>query len=207
MRHHTGDRVVLRILALVFAAPLFAVAPANAQDARAESAAMAAKIERMQKAGEHPRPPSAPPVSTAFTDREVNSYLQVEGPMFLPAGIAKPRLSIDAGGKITGRAVVDLDKLSLSQPRGLLDPLAFVRGSVEVVATGSVAAGNGRGVAHFESATIAGIPVPKAVAQEVLRFTTRTEQRPEGFAFDTPFDLPANIRGVAVDAGRVTVTQ
>jgi hypothetical protein len=68
-------------------------------------------------------------------------------------------------------------------------------------------ASNGRGVAHFESATIAGIPVPKAVAQEVLRFSTRTEQRPDGFAFDTPFELPAQIRSATVDAGRVTVTQ
>lgn len=168
---------------------------------------MAAKIERMQKAGEHPRPATAPPVSTTFTDREVNAYLEVEGPTFLPAGIARPHVSIEAGGKVTGRAIVDLDKLSLSQPRGLFDPLSFVRGSVEVVATGSVAASNGRGVARFDSATIAGIPVPKAVAQEVLRFSTRTEQRPEGFAFDTPFELPANIRGVIVDAGRATVTQ
>jgi hypothetical protein len=207
MRHHKSYRVVLRIHPLLIAASLIALAPVDAQDARTDYAAMATKIARMRELGEHPRPAHAPPANTVFTEREINAYLQIEGPSFLPTGIAKPRVSIDGGGRVTGRAAVDLDALSLSQPRGLLDPLAFVRGSVEVVATGSVVASNGRGVAHFESATIAGIPVPKAVAQEVLRFSTRTEQRPDGFAFDTPFELPAQIRSATVDAGRVTVTQ
>lgn len=168
---------------------------------------MAAKIERMQSLGEKPALPNSPPMNTTFTDREVNAYLQLEGHSFLPAGITNPRVSIGANGKVTGRAIVDLDALRSSQPRGLLDPLAFVRGAVEVVATGSVTASNGNGVAHYESVTIAGIAVPKTIAQEVLRFSTRTKERPQGFAFDTPFELPAQIRSVTVDAGRVTVSQ
>jgi hypothetical protein len=168
---------------------------------------MAAKIARMQELGEHPRAPKAPPVSTTYTDREMNAYLQIEGPSFLPEGITNPRVATGAAGKITARATVDFNKVRLSQPRGLLDPLAFVRGSVEVVATGSLLMQNGRAVAHFESGTIAGIGVPKAVVQELLRFSTHTPARPEGFALDTPFDLPGQIRSVAVDAGRVTVTQ
>jgi len=168
---------------------------------------MAAKIAHMQDIAEHPRPPNAPPVSTTFTDREMNAYLQIEGPSFLPDGVTSPRVSTGAGGKITARATVDLNAVRLSQPRGFLDPLSFVRGVVEVVATGSLTAQNGSAVAHFESGTIAGIGVPKAVVQELLRFSTRTPARPEGFALDTPFDLPGHIRSVTVDAGRVTVTQ
>jgi hypothetical protein len=82
-----------------------------------------------------------------------------------------------------------------------------MRGSVEVVATGSIAAKNGSAIGHFESATIAGFAVPKSVAQELLRFYTRTPERPQGFPLDAPFELPAKIRSVTVDAGRVTVTQ
>jgi hypothetical protein len=190
------------------AAAVLALAPVNAEDAsRTESAAMAAKIARMQELGEHPRPPNAQPVRTAFTDREMNAYLQVEGPTFLPAGITNPHISTGDGGRATARAIVNLDAVRLSQQRSFLDPLAFMRGSVEVVATGSIAAKNGSAVGHFESATIAGFAVPKSVAQELLRFYTRTAERPQGFPLDAPFELPAQIRNVTVDAGRVTVTQ
>ncbi len=200
--------MTLHFRLLLIAATVFALAPANAQDAsRADAAAMASKITRMQEIGAHPRPPKAAPVRTAFTDREMNAYLQVEGPSFLPPGIANPGVSTRDGGRVTARAIVDLDAVRLSQQRSFLDPLAFVRGAVEVVATGSVAANDGSGIGHFESATIAGIAVPKRVAEELLRFYTRTPERPQGFPLDAPFELPAHIRSVTVDAGRVTVTQ
>ena len=50
-------------------------------------------------------------------------------------------------------------------------------------------------------------PVPKRVVQELLRYYTRTPDRPEGYGLDTPFELPAEIRSVTVGAERVTVTQ
>jgi hypothetical protein len=193
---------------LLIAATLFALAPATADDAsRAESAAMAAKVARMQEIAAHPRPAKAEPVRTSFTDREMNAYLRVEGPSFLPKGITNPNVSTAEGGRITARANVDHDAVRLSQQRGLLDPLAFVRGSVEVVAAGFIVARDGSGTASFESATVAGIPVPKRVAEELLRFYTRTAERPQGFSLDDTFDLPARIRSVNVGAGRVTVTQ
>jgi hypothetical protein len=202
------SRAVLHLRPLLIAATVFAFAQANAEDAsRAESAAMAAKIARIQEIAAHPRPPKAQPLRTAFTDREMNAYLQVEGPSFLPPGITNPHVSTGEGGRATARAIVDLDAVRLSQQRSFLDPLAFVRGSVEVVATGCIVANNGSAVGHFESAMVAGFAVPKSVAQELLRFYTRTPERPQGFPLDAPFELPAQIRSVTVDAGRVTVTQ
>jgi len=193
---------------VLIAVTVLALAPANGQDAsRADSAAMASKIARMQEVGAHPRPPKAQPVRTSFTDREMNAYLQVEGPSFLPAGITNPSISTGESGRVTARAMIDLDAVRLSQQRGLLDPLAFVRGSVEVVATGFVVARNGSGTGSLESATIAGIPVPKRVVEELLRFYTRTPQRPQGFGLDDEIELPAQIRSVTVEPGRVTVSQ
>ena len=201
-------RIVGPLSALLVAATAFALASANAEDtSHAESAAMAAKVARMQEIAAHPRPSDAQPMRTAFTDREMNSYLQVEGPSFLPTGITDPHVSTGEGGRVTAQAMIDLDAVRVSQQRGLLDPLAFVRGSVEVVATGFFVASNGSGTARFESATIAGIAVPKRVAEELLRFYTRTAERPQGFSLDDTFDLPAQIRSVNVAAGRVTVTQ
>jgi hypothetical protein len=202
--HRTGS---LHSLAVLLIAALALGGAGAQQPSRADADRMAAKIAHMQDIADHPRPPNAAPVGTTFTDREMNAYLQLEGPSFLPDGITNPRVSTGAGGRITARATVDLNAVRLSQPRGFLDPLSFVRGSVEVVATGSLTAQNGSAVAHFESGTIAGIGVPKAVVQELLRFSTRTPARPEGFALDTPFDLPGHIRGVTVEAGRVTVAQ
>jgi hypothetical protein len=196
---------IRRLLGVVAAVALL---PAGAQEtAHADADSMAVKIARIQETGARPRPQDAAPIRTTFTDREVNAYLELDGPMFLPPGIASPRVSLGDGGRVTARAIVDLDAVRLARPRGLLDPLAFVRGSLEVVATGSIRANDGTGIGHFESATVAGVPVPQRVAQELLRFYTRTPERPEGFGLDTPFELPAGIRSVTVEAGRATVVQ
>ena len=66
---------------------------------------------------------------------------------------------------------------------------------------------DGQGVIRYESATVGGIAVPQTVAQELLRFYTRTPERPRGFAFDEPFALPAGLRAVSVERGAATVTQ
>ncbi len=187
---------------------MLVLAPALAQDAtHVAAASMAAKVAQIQEAGAKPRPPNAKPLRTAFTGREVNAYLQIDGPSFLPKGITEPRIASGAGGKVTARAIVDLDAVRLSQPRGLLDPLSFVTGTLEVVASGVVTTANGSGTGRLESATVGGIPVPKRVVDELLRFYTRTPERPQGFGLDSRFDLPARIRDVVIDAGRVTVTQ
>ena len=204
MRSH----ILLHLRPFLIAAGAFALAAANAQDAsRADSAAMASKIARMQEIAAHPRPPKAEPLRTTFTDREMNAYLQVEGPSFLPTGIADPQVSTGEGGRVTARATIDLDAVRLSQPRGLLDPLAFVRGAVEVAATGFIVAGNGSGTAVSNPPRSQALPYRSASREEVLRFYTRTPERPQGFSLDDTFDLPAQIRSVTVDAGRVTVTQ
>ena len=52
-----------------------------------------------------------------------------------------------------------------------------------------------------------GINVPKTLAQELLRFYTRSPERPSGFSFDEPFELPAKIRAVSTERGAATVTQ
>jgi hypothetical protein len=110
-------------------------------------------------------------------------------------------------GRVAARAIVDLDAVRAARERSWLDPLAFVTGSVEVVASGAVAVERGEGVVRFESATVGGISVPKTVAQELLRFYTRSPERPGGFAFDEPFPLPPGVRDLTVDTGRATLVQ
>ena len=193
------------VVTLVVAATL---GTAGAQElSLAEADAMEAKIMRIAAAAEAPQPAGAPPLRTSFTEREINAYLQHYGPTFLPAGIARPQVAIGDGGGIVARAIVDLDAVRRSRERSLFDPLAYLTGAVEVVTAGTVTGTDGVGIIHLESATVAGVAVPQTVAQELLRFYTRSPERPSGFEFDKPFELPANIRAVSVARGAATVVQ
>jgi hypothetical protein len=200
------DRTTRRSVAF---APLLLLAAATAAQtlSRADADAMNAKIERIVAAADQPRPPDAAPLTTSFTDRETNAYVEFYGHEFLPPGVGKPRVRFGADGRVAARAQVDLDAVRNARERGWLDPLAFVTGTVEVVASGAVTTAGGEGIVRFESATVGGVGVPKTVAQELLRFYTRTPERPQGFAFDEPFALPPGVRSIAVDMGRATLVQ
>jgi hypothetical protein len=201
------SRRVARTLAGVLLSLAASVAPAQAPS-REDAVAMQLKLDRVAAAGAHaPRPADAPPIHTTFTERELNAWLALEGPAVLPPGIANPRAQLGDDGRVRARAVVDLDAVRRARERSAFDPLAYVTGAVEVVATGRVEANNGQAIVRFESATVGGVSVPKTVAQELLRFYTSTPDRPRGFAFDEPFALPAGIRAVNVERGAATVTQ
>jgi hypothetical protein len=181
---------------------------ARAQEpTRAEADSMQTKIDRVAATAEAPpRAANEPPLKTTFSEREINAYLVLDGPDFLPSGITKPRVRLD-DGRVEARAVVDLDRVRRSRERGAFDPLAYITGTVEVVASGRIEGRDGEGLIRYESATVAGVGVPKTVAQELLRFYTSTPGRPSGFAFDEPFALPAGLRAVDVERAAAIVTQ
>jgi hypothetical protein len=196
---------ILFVIAMLGAAMFVAHAQ---EPARAEADSMQAKIDRVAATAEAPpRPASARPLKTTFTEREINAYLALEGPAFLPSGIAMPRVRLDDDNRVQARAIVDLDGVRRSRERSVFDPLAYVTGAVEVVAVGRVEGSGGEGLIRYESATVGGVAVPKTVAQELLRFYTITPARPRGFAFDEPFALPVGLRAVSVERGAATVTQ
>ena len=203
-------RAVL-VLATFASVALSAIGPgvgAHAQEfSLADADAMQAKLTRMQEAAEAPRASGALPLETSLSESEINAYFEHYGESFLPPGIAKPRGTLLDGGRLVARAIVDLDAVRLARERSLFDPLAYLTGSVEVIATGTIAGSDGQGVIRFESATLAGISVPKQVAQQLLRFYTRTEERPGGFQFDEPFAMPAQVQSVSGVRGSITVTQ
>jgi len=203
-------RAVL-VLLTVASVALSAIGPgagAHAQEfSRADADAMQAKLTRMQEAAESSRASGAPPLRTSLSESEINAYFEHYGESFLPPGIAKPRATLLDGGRLVARAIVDLSTVRVGGEGGLFDPLSYLKGSVEVVATGTIAGSDGQGVIRFESATLAGISVPKQVAQELLRFYTRTAERPGGFLFDEPFAMPAQVQSVSGVRGSVTVTQ
>jgi hypothetical protein len=181
---------------------------ASAQDPVRDAAERAqTKLEAIAAAGEKQRDAPAPALRTVLTEVEVNALLKVRGPEALPAGISDPEVRLGDDNRLRARAIIDLDAVREAKQRGWRDPLSYVVGSVEVIATGRIIAEQGIGRAELESATVAGLAVPKSVAQELLRFYTATPERPQGFSLDDSFALPAGIHRVIVRRGNATVVQ
>jgi len=66
---------------------------------------------------------------------------------------------------------------------------------------------SGRGRFDLQSATLAGVPVPKAILQELVSYYSRTADHPDGVRLDSPFELPAKIQQIEVGQGQAVVVQ
>src|SRR6185436_9810778 len=125
----------------------------------------------------------------------------------LPVGLKHPTITLLDAGRVESKALVDLDLIRTSEKRGWLDPLAYVSGIVEVRTVGTFKGSNGKGVYAYESASLAGVPVPKTVLAELVAYYTRTPETPKGIPLDAPFELPHRIRDVELRRGMATVIQ
>ncbi len=145
---------------------------------------------------------------TTVTEHEVNSFLTFEAADQIPAGVVEPTLTIVGEGRVSARAVVDLDAVrKQNTQRSLLDPMSYLTGRVPVTATGILRASNGVGHFELETAAIGPVPVPKLVLQEIVGYYSRTPERPSGIGLDDSFTLPARIREIQVQAGQAVVVQ
>jgi hypothetical protein len=147
-------------------------------------------------------------MATTVTEEEVNAYLRYEAAPVLPVGIVDPSVSILSGNRVTGRAVVDLDRVRQRRnPTSLLDPVRYLRGRLVVKATGLLQAAGGVARFDLESADAGGVPIPKFLLQEIVTYYSRSPQYPSGIDLDAPLALPAGIRELQVQAGRAVVVQ
>lgn len=145
---------------------------------------------------------------TTVTENELNAYLSLDSRSDLPAGVVEPSIAILGTGRVSGRAVVDLDAVRKAQnPTSLLDPRSYLTGRLPVTAVGVLTTNNGVGRFALESATVGGVPVPKLLLQEIVSYYSRTPQKPGGINLDDPFELPARIREIQVERGQATVVQ
>jgi hypothetical protein len=181
-----------------------ALAGAAQDRSSSDAAVMRQKLATIVARAEAPTGQKPSPLRTALPEREVNAYFKVDGPEFLPAGVLAPELTIDHGGKVSARAIVDLDK---ALKPTLFNPLSWIGGKTEVTASGVVRAEHGKGLLELQRATLAGVSIPKSVLQQVVSYYTRTPESPNGFNLDEPFELPANIRSVETARGLATVVQ
>jgi hypothetical protein len=152
--------------------------------------------------------PSRRPVRTTISEREVNAYLTYELTQDLPVGVVEPSVSILGPNRVSGRAVVDLDRVRKEiNPTSRLDPLYYLTGRLPVAATGVLTTSGGVGQFHFESADVGGVPIPKFLLQQIVSYYSRSPERPSGISLESAFPLPASIREIQVARGQAIVVQ
>ncbi|HEY7170332.1 MAG TPA: hypothetical protein VH417_05760 [Vicinamibacterales bacterium] len=197
----------LRIAAALAASGVLAVAAAAADKAplRRDADQLKLKVEAIRGRSVAPE---GRPVRTAISEREVNAYLVYEFAQTLPAGVVEPSITILGPNRLSGRALVDLDRVRASaKPTSRLDPMYYLSGRMPVAATGVLKTHQGVGEFQLESAEVAGVPVPKFVLQQIVTYYSRSAEQPSGISIDRTFELPANIKEIQVDRGQAIVVQ
>ena len=176
---------------------------------RADSTSMRQKIERIVQTERTVAQRKAPAgLTTPLSQREVNSYLRYDLAPQVPVGIADPVITILGEGRLLGEAVVDLDAVSRANPpKGFFDPMRLLTGRLPLRVQGVLATSRGTGRFSLESASLAGLPIPKSVLQTLLSHYSRSQEKPDGIGLDDPFALPAAIREIRVEPGRALVVQ
>jgi hypothetical protein len=194
------------VLVLSFVVALAAAAPQGAPAAatRQQADSLARKITQITQRGTQ-APPAPGARRTEVSEDEVNAWFEFRGRPYLPNGVTNPNVSMLGDGTMRGAATVDLEALGKRRSRGgMLDLWGYLGGKVPVEVTGTLRARDGRGQFEMKSAEMAGVPVPKALVQQLLSFYTPDDSP---LSLDSSFELPARIRSIDVGRGQLVVVQ
>src|SRR5215468_10532458 len=163
-------------VALLWAGALVALSATGAPPSKHEATLFQQKLDAI-KIQKHRR--------TVLTENELNAYFQFNSAKDLPVGVIDPAIAIQAGGRLWGRAVVDLDAVrKANPPKSLLDPKNLLIGRLPIAATGVLTTSNGIGRFSLESASVGGLPLPKFLLQEILSYYSRSPEKPDGINLD-----------------------
>lgn len=147
------------------------------------------------------------PREVVLSERAVNAYFRFQGVDLFPPGIVNPAVSMLGGGRLQVQAMVDLDGIRTLQPRGRLDPLRYLSGSVPVTAVGVVHAAERTIRVDVESVVIGTVTVPPAIVHELVRYYTRSDHQPGGVDLMATYALPYSIDAVRIERSRAVVVQ
>lgn len=198
--------MVVRVLTLGSVALMAAAAVQGAAESRQLADSFARKVALIRQYGEAAG--GGPVRRTPVSESEVNSWFVYRAQPLLPAGVTQPRITIIGNGRVMGAATVDLEAIGKRRSTGgTFDLWSYLGGRVPVSVTGILHTGDGRGRFELQAADISGVPIPKALLQELVSYYSRTPENPEGLRLDDPFELPANIRRIEVGQGQAVVVQ
>ena len=194
------------LIALAGAAGLVAAAQPGAPLSAADGQELEAALSRilLHAATDHA---AAAPREVVLSERAVNAYFRFQGVDLFPPGIVSPEVSMLGGGRLQVQALVDLDGIRTLEPRGPLDPLRYLSGSLPVTAAGVVHAADRTIRVDVESVEIGTVTVPPAIVHELVRYYTRTDHQPGGVDLMATYALPYSIDAVRIERGRAVVVQ
>jgi len=196
---------------LVFALALTAAAATlhGAAASRQQADSLAKKIVQITQRGAQTPTPAPGARRTEVSEDEVNSWFVFRGRPYLPEGVSSPNVTMIGDGTMRGAAMVDLEALGKrkSSGGGLLDIWSYLGGKVPVAVTGTLRARDGRGQFEMKSAEVAGVPVPKALVQELVSVYASSPDDKKPISLDSSFELPAKIRSIDVGRGQLVVVQ
>jgi len=192
------------VFALIVTAAAVTVRGAGASRQQADS--LARKITQITQRGAQTAPPAGVR-KTEVSEDEVNSWFVFRGRPYLPDGVTNPSITMIGDGTMRGAVTVDLESVSKSRSNGSgLDLLSYL-GKVPVEVIGTLRARDGRGQFEVKSAEVAGVPVPKAILQQLLSHYASSPEDKKPISLDASFELPAKIRSIDVGRGQLVVVQ
>jgi hypothetical protein len=202
------DAVVRAVVCAVVCVIAIAPVVTLRADVRASKRDAALLKQKVATITAHAEKPNTLARRTTVTQNEVNAYLVYEAGDQIPVGVVDPSVTILGPGRLSGRAIVDLDAVRKQKaPTSLLDPMNYLMGRLAVTAAGTLKTANGVGHFELESARVGSIPVPKLLLQEIVSYYSRTPENPAGISLDDPFALPARIREIHVERGQAIIVQ
>lgn len=207
MRDRLSLALVLAVV--IFGASAFthaggAQAPTTSDNDRMEAALVAI----MTRAGAPVVKGKTPaPLRTTFADKELNAWLLADGKDNVPTGLLSPTVTFLGAGKLTAKAVADLDAVRKSKQRGMFDPMNLLTGLVPVTLNGTLTGSGGMATFDVQSASLGTWPLPRTVLQELIAYYSKSEDYPEGITLGKPFALPAAVKQLLIARGTATVVQ
>ena len=196
-------RLTVGAAALTAALACSAVA-ADSGRSRHDADQMLQKITRITSNGISSQPA---PRSTTITQRELNSFLAFHAREGLPSGVLDPVVQIAPAGKLTGRAMVDLDQVRKAQGSNGSGAMALLGGRLPVQATGVLRTSNGVGKFELQEAWVGSIPIPRTLLRQIVAHYSRTPDAPEGIDLEAPVELPVGIREIRTGEGQAIIVQ
>ncbi|MEP7116048.1 MAG: hypothetical protein ABI880_00590 [Acidobacteriota bacterium] len=185
-----------------FVMALGAAWSADAQSPQAQADLARTKLQTVMGS----RPTAAPPRRTVFSQTEMNAYLKYRAE-WLPVGLTEPTVQFVGPNRIATLVTADLDGVRKKSSGGWFDPTSYLSGRLPVYVTGTLTTEKGQGRFVLETATVDGIPVPRAFIHELMAYYTRSTANPGGVRMEEPFDLPSAIDRIDVTAGQAIVIQ
>ena len=142
-----------------------------------------------------------------ISERAVNGFLRFQAADQLPPGLTEPELRMEAGGRLTVSATVNLDSVREQQSPGRFNPLRFLGGELPVTAVGFVRSADRMLTIEIESARVGALSVPATLVAELVQIYTRSDRYPDGIDVSEPIPLPDGIDAVHVQRQQTVVVQ